>query len=128
MPIFAPSPTPQGQGFPFGEAVHVIRAGVSTDPYSGSSTADDWDNPAAEFDVAGCAVANGGSTEIAQTDRQSVEADYDVFMPAGTDITAYDRLVVRGETCEVVGRPFEWRHPMTGWTPGVFVQAKVVLG
>jgi hypothetical protein len=61
-------------------------------------------------------------------DRDSVESDFDVVAPYGADILAGDRVVVRGLTCEVQGRPFDWRNPFTGWAPGTLVRAKIVEG
>lgn len=113
--------------FPNGETVTRLRATVVTDPYSTEPTAEDWSNPT-ELDIVGCGVALSGTTEPLQTARQAVDSDFDVFMPAGTDVTAQDRLLIRGLVCEVAGRPFDWRSPFTGWQPGLVVQAKIREG
>ncbi len=113
--------------FPHGETVTRLRAATTVDPYSQESSAD-WSQPPAELDFPGCAVAASGSSEPLQTAREAVDSDFDVFMPADADVTPQDRLVVRGLVCEVVGRPFVWSSPFTGWTPGLVVQASIREG
>lgn len=112
--------------FPYGETVAVLTAGTVTDPYSGDD-AEDWD-AATSRDVVGVAVADGGSTEPLQDARNALEADYDLFFPPTDPIVRTDRVVVRGDTCQVVGKPFLWRHPGTGWTPGIVVRVKMSEG
>lgn len=112
--------------FAHGETVVVQTAGAVTDPYSGDP-ATDWDSPT-ELEVPGCGIADGGSLEPLQDSRNAVESDFDVIMPPGTAVTSSDRLVVRGRVCEIVGRPFDWRNPFTGWTPGLIVRAKLREG
>jgi hypothetical protein len=113
--------------FPYGETVTRLRATTVTDPYSGEETSIDWGDPDG-LAIDGCAVADGGSLEPLQDARNAVESDFDVLAPFGSDVLATDRLVVRGLTCEVQGRPFDWHHPMTGWEPGMVVKAKIVEG
>lgn len=113
--------------FAYGETVTRLRATTATDPYSNEATAEDWSNPT-ELAIDGCAVADGGSLEPLQNARNSVESDFDVLAPFGSDIRANDRLVIRGLTCETVGRPFDWQSPFTGWEAGMVVHAKIVEG
>lgn len=113
--------------FAYGETVIRLRALLVTDPYSGESTTRDW-SAATELDIDHCGVAAGGSTEPVITAREAVDSDFDVFLPAGVDVTAQDRLRVRGIECEIAGRPFEWSSPFTGWTPGVVAQCKIREG
>lgn len=112
--------------FAHGETVLRLRGGTSTDPYSGDPTTD-W-STSDLLRVEGCGVAAGGSLEPEQDARDAVTSDFDIVMPAGTDVGAADRVVVRGLTCEVVGRPFEWRSPFTGWQPGMVVRAQIREG
>ncbi len=113
--------------FAFGETVTRLRATPIEDPYSDDETELDWEFPS-ELDIDHCAVAAGGSTEPVVTAREAVDSDFDVYMPAGVDVTAQDRLRIRGLVCEVAGRPFTWSSPFTGWTPGLVVQAKIREG
>lgn len=119
--------------FAHGETVVRLRATTTTDPYSGEATALDWSSPES-LTIAGCGIASGGSfgtpgsVETVETDRNAIVSDFDVILPHGTDVTAADRLVVRGLTCEVQGRPFEWHNPFTGWQPGLLIRAKIVEG
>ncbi len=110
----------------YGETVQVLTAGAIEDPYSGE-TQPDWTSPTS-VDVGGVAVASGGSTEPLQDARNAVEADYDLFFPADAVVTRLNKVVVRGDVCDVVGKPFLWRSPFSGWTPGLFVQAKFTDG
>ena len=114
--------------FPHGETVTVQTAGTVTDPYSGQPVPS-WDVPlAAEVPVENVGVADGGSLEPLQDARNAVVSDYDLLFPPTAVVTSSNRVVVRGEVCEVVGRPFLWRNPFTGWTPGLVVQATLSEG
>lgn len=114
--------------FPHGETVAVLTAGEVTDPYSGG-TVESWaDGDVAATPVDGCGVAGGGSLEPLQDARNAVVSDFDVIMPPGTVVTSANRVIVRGLTCTVEGRPFDWRSPFTGWAPGVIVHAKIMEG
>jgi head-tail adaptor len=111
--------------FPHGETVTRLRASSSEDEYH--NTVEDWATPA-ELSILGAAVSLAGTFDMGATDRQPTEADFDVILPIGADVTATDRLRIRGEECDIVGRPFEWRSPFTGWAPGMVVRASVREG
>lgn len=113
--------------FAYGETVTRLRADAAVDPYSGESVGNDWTSPDS-LDIPGCGIADGGSLEPTQDARNAVESDFDVIAPYGVDVTAADRLVIRGLTCQVQGRPFDWMNPLTGWQPGTVIRAKVVEG
>lgn len=112
--------------FAYPEAVTIQSPGTVTDPYSGESS-EDWGS-ATQRAVDGIGVADGGSAEPLQDARNALEADYDLFFPPTETVTRADRVIVRGDQCQVVGKPFLWRHPMTGWTPGLVVQVKLSEG
>ena len=112
--------------FPHGESVDVLTAGTVVDPYSGETVAD-WDN-SVTVTIPNVAVAMGGSMEPVEVGRNRLEADYDLLFPPDVTVPREARVIVRGDTCEIVGKPFHWHHPMTGWEPGVFAQAKLQEG
>lgn len=113
-----------------GERVSRLRAGSRVDPYSGDPVAD-WSSPSV-FTWSSAGVWPAGSAEPLSADRQSVEADYEVALPAGADVTRVDRLRLDDRpgqpVCEVVGVPFDYRSPLTGWAPGVVVSVKHIGG
>lgn len=113
--------------FPHGETVTRLRAAAVEDPYSGEDTAPDWDN-AAELDIEGCAFSPGNSLEPLEVGRSAVLTRPQVYAPPGADVLSGDRLVVRGDTYEVVGRPQDWRSPFTGWQPGLVIELELVEG
>ena len=113
--------------FAHGETITRLRGTPVTDPYSGEATGLDWGTPG-ELVIEGCGVASGGSMEPLTDARNSVESDFDVIAPIGVDVTAADRLVLRGLPCQVQGRPFDWRSPFTGWAPGALIRCKIVEG
>lgn len=113
--------------FPYGETVTVLTAATATDPYSGEPVAS-WDLAPDEFEVPNVAVALGGTLEPVEAGRNAVDSDFDLFFPPDAVVSAQNRVVVRGLTCEVAGRPFLWSNPFTGWTPGLVVQCKVREG
>ena len=112
--------------FPHGETVTRQRGSATADPFSGENTATDWSSPT-EVDYV-CAVAQTATDDPRMVARDAVVSDFTVYAPEGADILPGDRLVIRSLTCEVVGRPFEWSNPFTGWTPGVVAKANVVEG
>jgi hypothetical protein len=113
--------------FAHGETVTRQRAKAVTDPYSGESVALDWSTPLTAT-ISGCGFNPGGTSEQVQTGRIPVVTRPEVYAPAGSDIRAQDRLVVRGKTYEVDGEPAAWRSPFTGWEPGLVVSLKIVEG
>lgn len=113
---------------PHGETVIRQRAaGVAVDPYSEES-APDWSVPPDSLAIDDCAVADGGSLEPNQDARSAAVSDFIVFAAPGTDVLYTDRLIIRGLTCKVEGRPFDWRSPYTDWRPGVVIRATIVEG
>lgn len=128
IPVGTPTATTGATRFAFGETIALITAGTVTDPYSGEPSESWADEDVTSVDVPGVGVANGGSTEPLLDARNSVESDYDLFFPPTATVTRLQRVVVRGNMCDVVGRPFLWRNPFTGWTPGLVVQAKLREG
>ena len=111
--------------FAFPESVTIQSPGSNTDPYSGE-TVTDWSTPTARAES--CAVAPGGSTEPNETARSAIDSDFDLIFDHDPGVTAADRIVVRGLTCEVDGHPFTFRSPFTGWEPGTLVRAKIREG
>lgn len=113
--------------FAHGETVTRLRATKTVDPYSQRVDQLDWTDPDS-LDITGCGIADGGSTEPIEASRTPLQVDFDVITEATADITADDRLVVRGLSCVVVGQPFAWRQPFTGWAAGMVVRARIVEG
>lgn len=108
--------------FPYGDTVQILTAGTKTDPYSNEST-DDW-STATSVDVPGVGVEPRPSGEPLQDARNQVVSGFTLYMPGGTAITAANRVVVRGQTYDVLGEPAVWRSPFTGWEPGIVVQVE----
>ena len=111
--------------FPYAETVTIQSPGTVTDPYSGE-TVTDW-STYTERDES-CAVAPGGSSEPTDVARAAIDSDFDLIFGYDPEVTAADRIVVRGLTCEVDGHPFEFRSPFTGWVPGTLVRVKIREG
>lgn len=113
--------------FPHGETVTRQRGTATGDPYSGENTLISWVAPD-ELEIAGCAFNPGVSTEPLQDRRNAVLTRPQVYAPPDADVLSGDRLVVRGDTYEVVGRPADWRSPFTGWAPGLVIELELVEG
>ena len=86
--------------------VTILRAGTGTDRYGNavlnwatatSSTMTGW-------------LARDSEAKI-EGDRDELQTTWTLRLPALTDITGYDRVVIDGTTYEVFGAP---NHP---WTP-----------
>jgi hypothetical protein len=113
--------------FPHGETVTRQRGVMVTDPYSGQATSLDWTTPTT-LSIPGCGFNPGSSSEPVQDGRNAVITKPEVYAPAGMDVLAGDRLVVRGVTYEVSGRPQAWVSPFTGWAPGLVIVLDLVEG
>lgn len=110
-----------------GETVIRQRATPVEDPYSGEPIGLDWDNPN-ELDLEGCAIWPGSANEIYAIGRNSEDVELTVAAPSGSDVKRHDRIVVRGEVFEVDGTPWDYKSPLTGWTPGLIIELKITNG
>ncbi|MAE64152.1 MAG: hypothetical protein CMJ18_07735 [Phycisphaeraceae bacterium] len=113
--------------FAHGETVTRLRGTAVVDPYSGEPTSTDWSAPDS-LAIPGCAFNPGGSLEPVEAGRTPVVTTPEVYAPTGSDVLSGDRLVVRGLTFDVVGRPQDWRSPFTGWAPGLVIPLKLWEG
>ena len=111
---------------PYAEPVTVQTPKTKTAPYSNATVVVRTVAPA-ERDES-CAGDLGGSTEPCVGARAAIDSDFDLIFGYDPGITHADRVVVRGLTCEVDGRPFSWLSPFTGWQPGTVVRVKVREG
>lgn len=112
--------------FAFGETVTRLRAATSTDPYS-NAPVPDWNlSPVLSTDFVGWGVDDSQSIEPLEDGREPVLTDFVLYRDEPADVLPGDRVVVRGFTAEVVGRPGTWRHPLTGWAAGFVVKARLV--
>lgn len=113
--------------YPFGETVTRLRAQSSTDPYSKESRPD-WSKTPSSLDIEGWAVDDSRSAEPLEAARDAVVTDFVLYRDEPADVQAGDRVIVRGLTCNVVGRPATWRNPFSGWEAGFVVRANIVEG
>ena len=112
---------------PFGETVTRKRATPVLDPYSQEVTELDW-TTTIDLAIPRCAVDDSKTRETFDTNRTAVVTDFVVWPDGQYDVTAKDRLVIRGLTCEIVGRPSTPRNPFTGDEPGMEIYANVWEG
>lgn len=112
-----------------GEPVTVLTPQTTYDPYADANVID-WTKPPTETPVPNVLVGSGGSTEPLEVARNEVASDFDlIFQPPVTVTpTAQDRIVVRGLTCDVVGRPFRWVYPGSGTDAGLIVRCSIREG
>jgi len=72
--------------------------------------------------------ANGtGGNEDVQG-RDTVTVGLTLLMPPGSQVSAVDRFIVRGELWEVYGQPETIINSFTGWNPGLPVAIGRVTG
>lgn len=103
-----------------GETVQVLTAATKTDRYG--NTVEDWTSPAS-VDVTTLAPAEPRpSQEPVQDARNSVVSGWTLYLPAGTAVTAANRVRVRGKDYPVQGEPAVWG------SRGIVVQAFVTEG
>lgn len=92
-----------------GETVVRIRAGgTRTNPYSQALELD-WKLPTNDEPMNTLAPAEPRpSEEPVESLRNAVVSGYTLYLAAGEDVTARDRMRVRGEVYEVLGDPAGW--------------------
>lgn len=100
-----------------GETVTILRGQATIDRYGNTTV--DWTTPT-RTDIDGVAVAPRTSGEE-HAGRTAVIVGLTLYLPAGADMRATDRVVARGSTYEVVGDPAVWVSPYTGAQPGIEV-------
>ena len=113
--------------YPYGETVTRLRPQTSTDPYSGEQSPN-WTLPPSSESTEGWGVDDSRSAEPLEPGRDAVATDFVLYRDEPADILPGDRVVVRGLTCEVVGRPATWQSPFTGWQAGFVVRANIKEG
>lgn len=97
-------------GRPIGrKSITVLTAQKSLDPYS-QALVDDWKLTPSELPVTGCDV-QPGTTQEYLLGRDGVLVAWTVFAPAGTPVTAYNRVRYKGTDYEVYGHPAEQDSP-----------------
>lgn len=90
-----------------GETVTRLRAGTVADPYS-NSTVESWSAPA-ELPITTLVPPEPRpSDEPVQDARNAVTSGWTLYLPSGSDVTANDRMRVRGKVYPVQGEPAEW--------------------
>lgn len=113
--------------FAYGETVTRLRATGSTNAYSGEATDLLWTSPSS-LTIENVAVAPGSSAESVEAGRARLDIDFTLYLPYDADVKPLDRIVVRGLTCEVEGKPQQWANPFTGAQPGTVVEVRKVAG
>ena len=102
------------------ETIAILTAGTVTDPYSGEAV-EDWNTPTEVNTTLTAPPEPRPSTEPVQDARNSVTSGWTLYLPAGTAITAKNRVRVRGVVYPVRGEP-------AVWPKGVVIQAYGTAG
>lgn len=90
-----------------GETVTRLRAGTAVDPYSAEAS-EDWGS-ATEEDITTLAPAEPRpSNEPVQDARNAITSGFTLYLPLDADVTARDRMRVRGVVYDVLGEPAVW--------------------
>lgn len=98
-----------------GEAIEVLSATTTLDPYS-QENVEDWTTPTARTVMTVAPLEPRPSDEPVQNARNALVNGWTLYLPPGDPITARNRVRVRGEEYPVQGTPADW--PL-----GVVVQA-----
>lgn len=106
-----------------GEPVVRIRSTAGAlDRYGNPTTTD------AEVTLEGAAFDPGGSLEPVEVGRAAVVTSPKLYFRSAVDVTAADRMRVRGVTYTVEGNPALWVSPFTAATAGMVVELRAVAG
>lgn len=112
-------------GFP-GETVTVLTPAVIENRYGRSTVDPDWSH-AVQATVDGCLFAPQSTSED-NDGRTAVLSDARLYLPAGTEVTAGCRVVIRGEQYEFDGSPSVWADPFGQGLDGIEAQVRKVDG
>jgi hypothetical protein len=107
-----------------GESVGVLRPTSATDRYGNASLTFP---STATHSVDGCAFDPGSSSED-NDGRTAIVVTPTLYAPPGSDITAADRLLVRGLVFEIIGEPAAWVSPFDGQAKGLAISLRRVAG
>lgn len=100
------------------ETVVRVRAGQVADPYSGETSPTWAEADVSKIDIPTLAPPEPRpSSEPVQDARNAVVSGWTLYLPADSDVTAADRMRVRGIDYPVQGQPAIWG------TRGLVVQA-----
>ena len=113
--------------FPYGQTVVRLRAGLVNDPYAGTSTRSDWENPD-EQEIPGAFVAQSSTARITSATRTQALESKSLYCPPSADVRAGDRVVAGDETFVVDGVPTADVNPFTGWQPVREVPLERMIG
>lgn len=110
-------------GDPFApETVTRLRGTPILDPYSDENTGTDWAAPD-ELDLTTLAPAEPRpSTEPVTDARNAVVSGFTLYLSPDADVTAVDRVRVRGRVYPVIGDPAIWSGA------GLIVQCSLTEG
>lgn len=89
------------------ETVTRLRAGTVTDPYSNEAS-EDWTSPTSLAIETLAPAEPRPSGEPLEDARNSVVSGFTLYLPTDADVTARDRMTVRGDTYDVLGDPALW--------------------
>lgn len=90
------------------ETVTRKRGTPTSSPYSGQNTDLSWTSPST-LDIVTVAPSEPRlSAEPLEDARNAVVVGWTLYLPSGSDVTAQDRMTVRGQDYPVEGDPAEW--------------------
>lgn len=82
----------------------------------------------AATEISGAFTAPHQSDEPNERGRDGLIIELDLYVPAGTDLTAADLIEVDGARYSIEGQPGVWTNPLTGWQAGVVAALKRAVG
>lgn len=101
---------------PFAEKFTLLTRTVTGQDSDGNDVYGDVETP-----ITG-AFAPAGSTELIQGQLTVISHDT-VYLEEGSPVPGpQDKVVARGHTYMVEGRPGDYQSPLTGWHPGAVVR------
>jgi hypothetical protein len=103
-----------------GETITIVRR---TD----TETLDAYNQPITtetSIEISGVAVALKGQSTEYQPGEALENDQITIYLPAGTEITNNDTVIVREVEYLLNGESFSWASPLTSWNPGVQVDLK----
>lgn len=114
--------------FPAGEPVVRLRRKEIEDPYSGTITLGDWNDPD-ELPLEGGYVASSSTSNRRDAARSELLEEKSLYLSdPHADVQSQDRIRAQGLTYQIDGMPSADINPWTGWQPVREIPLKRVSG
>lgn len=114
--------------FPNGDTVTILRSG-GRDKYGDTSYVESHEihNVGIHYSDGRKVKSNDDESEV--DNRDTFITEITLYCPIGSDILVTDKVELPdGSLCRVARKPLPFKSPLTGWSPGISVNVRLIEG